>query len=131
MGLRDDIQTELAAAFDDELSDVIVNIKLRRNSTVGEYNPLTGTRQPYIKNYLSRGFFSAYPEKKIDGVKIITGDEKLTIIANEITITPLINDSVIIDDGTEYLVVTVKSTMGGGSIPITYKLQVRKNAAKV
>ncbi len=134
MGIRDDIQTELAASFSDELEDVVVEFTLMRPSAVGSYDPESGTRQRYPSEFESRGIFSAYKTEKIDGTRIKIGDEKLIIIANEIETTPLIDDEILLIDKitlevlTKYLVKNVKSVMAGGSTPITYTLQVRKNA---
>lgn len=89
MGLRDDLQRDLAEAFDTDLADA-VNPVVGVRKVQGEYDPDSGTTTPEaITNYAGRGVFGKYLAKEIDGSLIQTADEKLTILQNELFITLL------------------------------------------
>ncbi|CAN7254955.1 hypothetical protein LJR159_000961 [Pseudomonas brassicacearum] len=90
MGMREEIQAELAEAFDDPdgLADAVKPVVGVRK-VQGEYDPETGTIPEVITNYAGRGIFGSYLSKEIDGALIQTTDEKLTILQNELFITLL------------------------------------------
>jgi hypothetical protein len=127
MGLRDEAQEELREAFDVDLADVITNFKLVKSPTVGEYDPDTGTRPTTPQEFKSRGLFSAMPTRKVNGTSILSTDEELIIIADEIEQPPKVDDKIVTNGGLKYLVVAPNPVMGGDSIPIIYEAQVRKN----
>lgn len=133
MGLRDEIQSELIEAFNDELEDVITEFNLYKmaiSTNPSDYNVTTGkTAIVDTSPNVSRGIFSAYPADKIDGVDIRTTDEKLIIIASEIDVSIEIGDKIVtLLNSIDYRVVNPNAVMGGNSIPIIYNAQVRKNA---
>ncbi|NWD57280.1 hypothetical protein HX878_21360 [Pseudomonas veronii] len=86
MGLRDDLQRDLAEAFDTDLADA-VNPVVGVRKVQGEYDPDSGSTPEVITNYAGRGVFGKYLAKEIDGSLIQTTDEKLTILQNELFIT--------------------------------------------
>lgn len=90
MGMREEIQAELAEAFDDPdgLADAVKPVVGVRN-VQGEYDPDTGATPEVITSYAGRGIFGSYLGKEIDGTLIQTTDEKLTILQNELFITLL------------------------------------------
>ncbi|AVU77064.1 hypothetical protein [Pseudomonas rhizophila] len=88
MGLRDDLQRDLAEAFDTDLADA-VNPVVGVRKVQGEYDPDSGTTPETITNYAGRGVFGKYLAKEIDGSLIQATDEKLTILQNELFITLL------------------------------------------
>lgn len=90
MGMREEIQAELAEAFDDPdgLADAVKPVVGVRK-VQGEYDPETGTTPEVVTNYAGRGIFGSYLSKEIDGSLIQTTDEKLTILQNELFITLL------------------------------------------
>jgi len=88
MGLRDDLQTDLAEAFDTDLADAVSPISGVRK-VQGEYDPDSGTTPEVITNYAGRGVLGRYLAKEIDGSLIQTTDTKLTILQNELFITLL------------------------------------------
>ena len=85
MGLRDDLQRDLAEAFDTDLADA-VNPVVGVRKVQGEYDPDSGSTSETITNYAGRGVFGKYLAKEIDGSLIQTTDEKLTILQNELFI---------------------------------------------
>ena len=86
MGLRDDLQRDLAEAFNTDLADA-VNPVVGVRKVQGEYDPDSGSTSETITNYAGRGVFGKYLAKEIDGSLIQTTDEKLTILQNELFIT--------------------------------------------
>lgn len=86
MGLRDDLQRDMAEAFDTDLADA-VNPVVGVRKVQGDYDPDSGSTPEVITNYAGRGVFGKYLAKEIDGSLIQTTDEKLTILQNELFIT--------------------------------------------
>lgn len=93
MGLRDDIQTDLADAFDTGLADAVVPF-------TGEYlgpgvrNPITEetTAQPVF--YSGRGVLDSYDSRRIDSINIKVGDVLLICLANETTDIPAVGHKI-------------------------------------
>jgi|AntDeeMinimDraft_6_1070357.scaffolds.fasta_scaffold02252_6 hypothetical protein len=54
MGLRADIQTATAEAFDDDLADAVTPFDGVRIEISGEYDPATGTYPETTVNYSAR-----------------------------------------------------------------------------
>jgi hypothetical protein len=128
MGLREDIQTSVAQAFDTDLLDVIVTFDLVKTEKSGAYDSTTDSYPMIDTPYPSRGVFSSFPSDKVDGVNVKSQDEKIVILGNEITVAPAIDDEILTTSGISYLVVNSKPVMGGDSVVIIYNVQVRKNA---
>lgn len=88
MGMRDEIQAEMAETFDDPdgLADAVKSV-LGVRKVAGEYDPDTGTAPEVVITYAGRGVFGSYLAKEIDGSLIQTTDEKLLILQNELFVT--------------------------------------------
>lgn len=97
MGLREDIQTELAEAFDTDLADAVVPF-------TGEYlgpgvrNPITEetTAQPVF--YSGRGILDSYDSRRIDSINVKVGDVQLICLANETTDIPAVGHKIAVED---------------------------------
>lgn len=97
MGLRDDIQADLAEAFNTDLADAVVPFN-------GEYlgpgvrNPITEetTAQPVF--YSGRGVLDSYDSRRIDNINIKVGDVMLICLANEITDVPAVGHKITTQD---------------------------------
>lgn len=93
MGLRDDIQADLAEAFNTDLADAVVPFN-------GEYlgpgvrNPITEetTAQPVF--YSGRGVLDSYDSRRIDSINIKVGDVLLICLANETTDIPAVGHKI-------------------------------------
>ncbi|MQT83985.1 hypothetical protein GHN92_05305 [Pseudomonas sp. FSL R10-2964] len=84
MGLREEIQADLAEAFDTDLADAVRAVSGAR-VVAGEYDPITGSDTGgSTLNYSGRGVFSSYLAREIDGSLIQTTDEKLLVLQNEL-----------------------------------------------
>ncbi|WP_460421846.1 hypothetical protein [Pseudomonas sp. ZL2] len=86
MGMREEIQAELAEAFDDPdgLADAVRPVAGSR-TTKGGYDPAIGGTVPATTiHYSGRGVFGSYLAKEIDGARIQTEDVKLLVLQNEL-----------------------------------------------
>ncbi|WP_207936380.1 hypothetical protein [Pseudomonas sp. 51_B] len=86
MGMREEIQAELAEAFDDPdgLANAVRLVEGVR-SIKGGYDPaIGGTAPASTLHYTGRGVFGSYLAKEIDGSRIQTEDVKLLVLQNEL-----------------------------------------------
>jgi hypothetical protein len=88
MGMRDEIQAELAEAFDDPdgLADAVRPLTGTR-TVLAEYDPITGTEtEGSTLTYVGRGVFGSYSVREVDGSLIQSTDEKLLVLQNEMLV---------------------------------------------
>lgn len=86
MGMREEIQAEMAEAFSDPdgLADAVRPLTGTR-TVEGEYDPVTGTEtEGSTLTYIGRGVFGSYLAREVDGSLIQTTDEKLLVLQNEL-----------------------------------------------
>lgn len=86
MGVREEIQAELAEAFDDPdgLADA-VKLFAGSRTVKGAYDPAIGGAAPAATiRYSGRGVFGSYLAKEIDGTRVLTTDVKLLVLQNEL-----------------------------------------------
>jgi len=89
MGMREEIQADLAEAFDDPdgLADAVKPMMGMR-AVAGEYDPVTGFEtEGSTLVYAGRGVFGSYSIREIDGSLIETTDEKLLVLQNELFVS--------------------------------------------
>lgn len=87
MGIRDELQAELAEAFDTDLADAVHDFT-GRYTVQDEWDPVTESGGETTVNYSGRGVLSRYELGRLDGVNILHGDLRLTALANEVTEIP-------------------------------------------
>lgn len=90
MGIRDELQTELAAAFDDDLKDAVCEFTGASFSETS-VDPVTEQIIGEKNSYSGRGVLSRYRLDSIDGVNILRGDLKLTALTNEVSSKPVVD----------------------------------------
>ncbi|KAF0567424.1 hypothetical protein FQV37_2280 [Psychrobacter nivimaris] len=147
MGLRDDIQTDLAEAFDDDLSDAVTAFTgtrygvevffdiyyyfdsakffdksaylLKNYSYRGEDDWMLPPGEPLASTltYTGRGVFTDYSKYELDSDIIDVTDVKLICLANEITNEPIADDKI-----NGYSVVMVNKDPANA----TYEIQLRQ-----
>lgn len=127
MGLRDELQADLAQAFNTDLADAVL-------AFTGEYmgpgvvDPVTEETTAQTVTYSGRGVLSRYEDSRIDNVNILVGDLRLTALTNEVTDTPDVGHKITAPDLMDrakqvvYLVKSVRSDPASA----TYRLQLRK-----
>lgn len=92
MGLRDEIQTDIADAFNTDLADAVYSFTCER-ITQSAWDPVTETSTEVKVNYSGRGvLFGKFKAYEIANLGIEATDKKATLLQNEVTNTPLIND---------------------------------------
>ncbi|MEX5536043.1 hypothetical protein ABFV54_13040 [Pseudomonas syringae] len=88
MGMREEIQAELAEAFDDPdgLADAVAKVEgVRKMAAV--YDPATGDTSAGSLSYMGRGVFSSYLAREVDGSLIQASDAKLLVLQNELFVS--------------------------------------------
>lgn len=123
MGLREDIQRDLAEAFDTDLADAVTQV-IGVREIVGAYNPLTEAHDTTVIMYQGRGVMDQYSLFLIDGVKVKATDKKLIALANEIVLA----------DGVTQFVPTIGDKINGFDVlnvepdpaDAHYEIQLRK-----
>lgn len=107
MGLRTDVQTDVAAAFDGDLADAVKSFTLKQYNR-GQYNPATGdlSGAAYPNEYTSRGVFADYEQPEVLNSAIEPGDVQVIVLQNELEVTPRIAD-VIVESSVEYRVIGI------------------------
>ncbi|WP_248920455.1 hypothetical protein [Pseudomonas entomophila] len=84
MGLRRELQAELAQAFDTDLADAVAVVDGSR-SVPGTYDPEKGGSAPAATlHYAGRGVFGQYKAREIDGTRILATDVRLKALQNEL-----------------------------------------------
>lgn len=129
MGMRDEIQQELAAAFDaeDELSDAVDTFTCTRKVLVSS-NPVTGVDQYNEYVYSGRGvLFGSYLKDMVKPIDYRATDSKAMLLQNEVVssggvlVEPDVNDIWVIKGG-NYRVVSY----GKDPADATWVAQLRK-----
>lgn len=123
MGLRDEIQSEVAEAFDTDLADAVQTIVLVSNKN-SIYNPATGDYTETGLTYSTRGTISYFTQLEIlnSGGAIDITDNKVLILANEVTTVPT-TDHLVRVGSAEYRILKVKMDPA----KVAYSLQVRES----
>ncbi|MFP8620509.1 glutamate 5-kinase [Klebsiella grimontii] len=126
MGIRDELQTEVAAAFDTDLQDA-VNEFTGSYTVRDDWDPVMETGNKVQVTYTGRGVLARYKLRRIDGVNILHGDLKLTALVNEVTDKPAVGHFVTAPDPItgvlqRYEVITAAADSAGAA----YSIQLRR-----
>lgn len=126
MGIRDELQEDIAEAFDTDLADAI-NAFTGSYVIEGDVDPVTEESASETVTYAGRGVLSRYNLNRIDGVNILSGDLKLTALTNEVTDKPKVDHIITAPDLVtgelqRYKVVTA----GTDPASATYSIQLRR-----
>ncbi|WP_312143247.1 glutamate 5-kinase [Stutzerimonas kunmingensis] len=97
MGLRDEVQVDLAAAFDDDLADAVFPFTGSYMGP-GVWDPVSETTTAQPVTYTGRGVFDNYDSRRIDNINILVGDVLLICLANEVTDKPAVGHEIAADD---------------------------------
>ncbi|MGK0158907.1 glutamate 5-kinase [Pseudomonas mosselii] len=126
MGLRSDIQSDLAAAFDTDLADAVSTFTGTYMGP-GVWDPVSETTTAQPVTYTGRGVLDSYDSRRIDGLNILVGDVLLICLASEVTDKPAVGHQItvldlITGDPTTYRIVSP----GIDSAKAHYEIQLRK-----
>lgn len=122
MGMRDELQEELAAAFDEDLADAVDTFTCEKLIYSGEFDFETQT-YPVIGNesYSGRGVRGNYLRDMVKPIDYQTTDAKAIVLQNEITGIPQIGDVWQFGDG-NFKVINI----GQDPTKSIYVIQLRK-----
>lgn len=93
MGMRDELQEELAAAFNDDLADAVDSFTCEKLIYSGEFDFETQT-YPVVgdESYSGRGVRGNYLRDMVKPIDYQTTDAKAIVLQNELTGIPQIGD---------------------------------------
>ncbi|OTL12431.1 glutamate 5-kinase [Acinetobacter nosocomialis] len=121
MGLRDEIQADIAEAFNDDLADAVHTFTCERISKTN-WDPKTNTSENVIEHYKGRGvLFGSYNQYEILTLGVLATDKKAIVLQNEVTKEPMIDDEWSTAQGT-FRIMHIKQDPIGAS----WKCQLRK-----
>jgi hypothetical protein len=126
MGMRDELQEELAAAFNEDLADAVDTFTCEKPIYSGEFDFETQT-YPVVgsESYSGRGvLFGSYLKDMVKPTDYQVTDSKATVLQNEVTQVPQIDDVWVTSKG-DFKVVNI----GADPVSATYSIQLRKVGA--
>lgn len=92
MGLRDELQADIAEAFNEDLADAVQSFSCER-IIKSDWDPLTETHTANKENYSGRGvLFGSYSQYEIQTLGVLATDKKAVVLQNEVTMSPQIDD---------------------------------------
>ncbi len=110
MGVRSDIQADMAAAFDGDLADAVRSFTAERETVSDTLDPQTGQYATTTTAYSGRGVFAGYSAEEADGQHVLMTDTRLIALQNEVTrdsdgadFAPAVDDLI---DGSRVVTVT-------------------------
>ena len=126
MGIKDDIQAEVAAAFDEDLADAVDSFTCTKLIYSGEFDFETQT-YPVIgsESYSGRGvLFGSYLKDLVKPADYQAEDAKAIVLQNEVAGIPQIDDVWATSKG-DFKVVNI----GADPVAATFTIQLRKVGA--
>ncbi|MDN5418987.1 MAG: glutamate 5-kinase [Acinetobacter sp.] len=121
MGLRDELQTDIAEAFDTDLADAITTFTCSKEIQSGDFDFETQTYPTVtVEQYSGRGVFGSYKRELVKPIDYQVEDIKATVLQNEVTGVPQIDDVWVA--GVEFKVLSVSKDPSGS----IWVLQLRK-----
>ncbi|ENW92756.1 hypothetical protein [Acinetobacter dispersus] len=122
MGLREELQEDLAEAFDNELADAVHEFTCER-IIKKNFDPVHETYEEEKLSYSGRGvLFGQYKSYDIANLGIPATDNKVTLLQSEVSAEPAINDEWVIK-GSLYRVINISKDPIGA----TWICQLRKH----
>jgi len=123
MGMRDELQEELAAAFNEDLTDAVDTFTCEKLIYSGDFDFETQT-YPIVgdESYSGRGvLFGSYQKDLVKPADYQAEDAKAIVLQNEVTGIPQIGDVWVTSKG-DFKVVNI----GADPVAATYSIQLRK-----
>lgn len=121
MSLREEIQADIAEAFNEDLADAVHSFTCER-ITKSNWDPKTETYLETKESYTGRGvLFGSYSQYEILTLGVLVTDKKATVLQNELSMPPKIDDEWSTAQGI-YRVMHIKQDPAG----TIWKCQLRK-----
>lgn len=106
MGLRDELQADLAEAFDNDLADAVHEFTCER-IIKKNFDPVHETYEEEKLSYSGRGvLFGQYKSYDIANLGIPATDNRATVLQNEVSAELAINDEWVVS-GAKYRVINL------------------------
>lgn len=123
MGIRDKVQAKLGKAFSGKLADAVNTFTCSKIVYLGEYNPVTEQYEgEQITTYQGRGvLFGSYQKDLVKPDDYQADDAKATLLQNEVTATPEIDDVWVTSKGSFKVI-----NIGADPTDSIWKIQLRK-----
>ncbi|QIC71619.1 glutamate 5-kinase [Acinetobacter indicus] len=124
--MKDELQEELAAAFNEDLADAVDTFTCEKLIYSGEFDFETQT-YPVVgdESYSGRGvLFGSYQKDLVKPADYQAEDAKAIVLQNEVTAVPQIDDVWVTSKG-DFKVVNI----GSDPVSATYIIQLRKVGA--
>ena len=121
--MRDDLQAELAEAFNEDLADAVDSFTCQKPIYSGVFDFETQT-YPVVGNesYSGRGvLFGSYQKDLVKPADYQAEDAKAIVLQNEVTAVPQIDDVWVASKG-DFKIVNI----GADPLAATYTIQLRK-----
>lgn len=92
MGLRDELQADIAEAFNEDLADAVQSFSCER-VIKKNFDPVHETYDEEKISYSGRGVpFGSYNQYEIQTLGVLATDKKAVVLQNEVTMVPKIDD---------------------------------------
>lgn len=105
MGLRDDLQADIAEAFDgeDDLADAVSSFTGSRTTISDVYDPVTGTYPETTIGYSGRGVFGGFTATEMTGRNLLStgAGQAQHILATDVKMIALQNEVLLDSDSSE------------------------------
>ncbi|WP_423854124.1 glutamate 5-kinase [Acinetobacter guillouiae] len=112
MGLRVELQADIAEAFDTDLADAITTFTCSKEIQSGDFDFETQTYPTVtVEQYSGRGVFGSYKRDLVKPIDYQIEDVKATVLQNEVTGVPQIDDVWVA--GVEFKVLSVSKDPSG------------------
>lgn len=123
MGIRDKVQVKLGKAFNGKLGDAVNTFTCSKVTYSGKYNPVTEQYEgEQTVTYQGRGvLFGSYQKDLVKPDNYQADDAKATLLQNEVTATPEINDVWVTNKGSFKVI-----NIGADPTDSIWKVQLRK-----
>lgn len=115
--------TDLRATADALLIDKGAMLTFTR-SAAGVYDPATGTAAVTLTDFTVTGAVFDYPDAAVNGTDILTGDKRVLVSAQNLTVVPTTGDYITIA-GAKHSIIRIKRLAPAG-VAVLYTLQARK-----
>jgi hypothetical protein len=93
MGLRDELQADIAEAFDTDLADAITTFTCSKEIQSGDFDFETQTYPMVtVEQYSGRGVFGSYKRDLVKPIDYQVEDVKAIVLQNEVSGLPQIDD---------------------------------------
>lgn len=94
MGIRDDLQTSLAAEMDGDLADTVEAFEASRTTVSDTFDPVTGTYPETVTTYAGRWIKTEWSLEELDSQHIDLNDVKRVIPQDQTAWVPARDDTV-------------------------------------